>query len=293
MKYAFFGTPDFAAVILEKLVAFNFPPTLVVCNPDRPVGRKHIITPPPTKVLAKKYKIPIFQPETLVNFKFPACPAGRQILPQCGIPPSGTNSKFDFFVVAAYAKIITKEILAIPRLGAIGVHPSLLPKYRGPSPIQSAILNGDSETGVSLFLIDEKVDHGETLIIGHLPIEIDDTYETLNKKLAELGADLLIKTLPKFIKDEITPLPQDENKATYTKKFITEDGYVDLQKDKPAAIERKIRALNPEPGVYALMEIKSEKKRVKFLESELVDGKLKLTKIQVEGGKPQNICRII
>ncbi len=271
MNYIFFGTPEFAAIILEKLIKAGFPPLAVVCNPNRPVGRKKIITPPPTKVLAEKYNIQVFQPETLVNSKFEI-----------------RNSKFDFFVVAAYAKILPQEILAIPRLGVIGVHPSLLPKYRGPSPIQSAILNGEKETGVTLFLIDEKVDHGSILAKNKLQIADNDNYETLLKKLAELGADLLIETLPKFLKSEIAPLPQNESQATYTKKFITEDGYVDLQKDEPIIIERKIRALNPEPGVWTLMDIKSEQKRVKLLEAELVDAELKLTKIQVEGKKPQN-----
>jgi len=283
MKYIFFGTPDFAAVILEKLIKAGFVPEAVVCNPDKPVGRKKIITPPPTKISAQKYNIPVLQPEILANYKFPALSAGRQI----------PNSKFDFFIVAAYAKIIPEEILNVPRLGVIGVHPSLLPKYRGPSPIQSVILNGEAETGATLFLADEKADHGKIISSVKYQVSSSDNYEFLNKKLAELGADLLVEALPKFIKGEINPLFQDESQATYTKKFITEDGYVDLAKDEPIIIERKIRALNPEPGVWTMMEIKSEKKRVKLLESELVDGRLKLTKIQVEGGKPQDICRII
>ena len=271
MKYIFFGTPEFAAIILGKLIKAGFSPLVVVCNPDRPVGRKKIITPPLTKLLTLKYNIPILQPEVLTNYKL-------QI----------TNYKPDFFVVAAYGKIIPKEILAIPRLGTIGVHPSLLPKYRGSSPIQSVILNGEKETGVTLFLMDEKVDHGK--IISNVKYQISnlDNYETLTRKLAELSADLLIETLSKFLKDEIAPLAQDETQATYTKKFVTEDGYVNLEKDEPALIERKIRALNPEPGIWTLQQVQGKQKRVKLLEAELVDGKLKLTKIQVEGKKPQN-----
>ena len=273
MKYLFFGTPDFAAVILEKLVKAGLPPSFVVCNSDKPVGRKHIITPPSTKLLAIKYNIPILQPEVLSNLKFKI-----------------QNLKFDVFIIAAYAKIIPKEILELPRLGVIGVHPSLLPKYRGSSPIQSVILNGEQETGVTLFLADEKVDHGAIVSSIKYQVSSNDNYEFLNKKLAELGAELLIETLPKFLKGEIVPLIQDETQASYTKKFIAENGYVNLQKDEPNAIERKIRALNPEPGVYTFMDIKFEKKRVKLLEAELVDGKLKLTRIQVEGGKPQNVA---
>ncbi len=284
LKYVFFGTPGFAAIILEKLIEAGWPPLAIVCNPDRPIGRKKTITPPPTKVLAEKYAIKVYQPEKLEIEKLKL-----------------EIGEIDFAIVAAYAKIIPKEILTIPRLGVIGVHPSLLPKYRGSSPIQSVILNGDSETGVSLFLIDEQIDHGKTLSTIKYQILNNDNYEILNKKLAELGASLLIETLPKFIKNEITPLSQNENKATHTKKFITEDGYVDLRKDEPAVIERKIRALNPDPGVWTLANpaqiaspvqtknFSENEKRVKLLEAELVDGKLKLTKIQVEGKKPRNI----
>ena len=286
MKFVFFGTPEFAAIILEKLINAGYVPEAVVCNPDRPVGRKKIITPPPTKVLAEKYGIKIHQPETLANSKFEI-----------------RNSKLDFFVVAAYSQIIPKEILSIPRLGAIGVHPSLLPKYRGSSPIQSAILNGDEETGVSLYLMDDKMDHGPILAqreIKNYSIKDDISiknryelrimnYENLLKNLAELSADLLIETLPKFLKGEINPLPQDESQATYTKKFITEDGRVDLKKDNPLLIERKIRALNPEPGVFTFID----GKRVKLLEAKISDGKIVITKTQIEGKKPQESSMII
>jgi methionyl-tRNA formyltransferase len=266
MKFVFFGTPDFAAIILEKLVKTGWPPVAVICNPDRPVGRKKVITPPPTKVIASKYGIKVYQPEKLEieNLK-------KEI------------GEIDFAVVVAYAKIIPKNILEMPRLGFIAVHPSLLPKYRGSSPIQSVILNGEKETGVALFLADEKVDHGPILATSHLPIVVSDNYVTLNKKLAELGGDLLIKILPEYLENKITPLPQDESQATFTQKFITQDGYVDLEKDKPEIIERKVRALNPEPGVWTI----KDGKRMKILEAELItDNKLKLKKIQFEGKKP-------
>ncbi len=269
MKYIFFGTPDFAAIILEKLIKAGWPPIAIVCNPDRPVGRKKIITPPLTKLLALKYNIPVCQPEVLSisNFQF-------------------SISKPDFFIVAAYAKIIPKEILEMSRLGTIAVHPSLLPKYRGSSPIQTAILNGEKETGVTLFLADEKVDHGPIFAGRKLEFSISNfQFLKLQQSLAELAGDLLVETLPKFIEGKITLLPQDESQATYTKKFITEDGRVDLGKDKPINIERKIRALNPEPGVWTIID----GKRTKLLEAELIDEKLKITKIQVEGKKPQGL----
>lgn len=265
MKYVFFGSPEFAAIILEKLINADWPPAVVVCNPDRPVGRKQIITSPPSKIIAQRYGIKVWQPE-----KFEAEAEKLMI------------GKIDFAIVAAYAKILPKEIIELPRLGTIGVHPSLLPKYRGATPIQSAILAGEKETGVTLFLIDERVDHGSIFGKSEILIQKSETHETLMKKLAALSGDLLTATLPKFIKGEIKPRPQDESLAIYTKKFITEDGYVDLEKDDPIVIERKIRALNPEPGVW----FRRKGKRIKILEAELVDGKLKLKKIQEEGKKP-------
>jgi len=266
-KFVFFGTPEFAAIILEKLIQTGMAPALVICNPDRPVGRKKIITAPPAKIIAQKYGVNIWQPENLeLEIK------------------EIKNRVFDFFVVAAYSKILPKEILAIPRLSTIGIHPSLLPKYRGTTPIQNAILAGEKETGVTLFLTDEKVDHGPILAKRELRMTNDDNYDNLQKRLAALGADLLIETLPKFLAGEIKPQPQDESKATYTKKFRIEDAFIDLN-GEPEIILRKIKALNPEPGVWTIQN----GKRMKILDAEIKDGKLKLKKIQVEGKKAKNL----
>lgn len=263
-KFAFFGTPEFAAIVLEKLIQAGWPPTLIVCNPDRPVGRKKIITPPLTKILAEKYGIKVWQPEKLETDKLDGA---------------------EFAVIASYNKIIPQAMLDSLPAKFIGVHPSLLPKYRGPSPIQSAILNGEKETGVALFLLDEKVDHGPILATRKLEMRNSD-FETLSRQLAELGGDFLVEILPKFLNGEIIPQPQNENDATYTKKFKTEDAYVDLTKDDPIIIERKTRALNPEPGVWTV----KDGKRMKILEAELTpDNKLKLKKIQFEGKNPQMV----
>lgn len=279
-NFALFGTPLFAEIVLDKLIQAGYIPSVVVCNPDRPVGRKKIVTPPSVKARITNYesgirsKMQILQPEKLDPslFKIP-------------------NSLFDFFVVAAYAKIIPKEILDIPRLGTIGVHPSLLPKYRGASPIQSAILNGGEETGVTLYLMDEKMDHGPVLETRKWKIESRMDYTGLLKELAELGGEMLIETLPRFLAGEIEPMPQNHEEATFTKKFKTEDGFVS-EKDLQAAlggdterairIDRMIRALNPEPGSYTLVG----GKRVKLLESKINEGGLMLKKIQFEGKKP-------
>ena len=285
MKYVFFGTPNFAAIILEKLISAGFIPEAVVCNPDKPVGRKKIITPQPVKQRILnlesgiKNKIKILQPEKLSDIKSQLSDVNCQL-----------------FIVAAYAKILTKEILEIPRLGTIGVHPSLLPKHRGATPIQTAILNGDEITGTTIFLIDEKMDHGAIIANSEFRIQnLEWNYETLMKKLAELSADLLIEILPNIEEKIKNAMPQDESKATYTKKFKTEDAYIepiDLEKAQNGSanspqvavqIERKIRALNPEPGVFTIIN----DKRIKLLESKISDNKLKLIKIQKEGKKSQ------
>ena len=274
MKYIFFGTPEFAAIILEKLIKAGLMPEAVICNPDKPIGRKQIITSPPVKILAEKHNLAVYQPKDKTEL--------LKII---------KNLQPDLAIVTAFGMIFPKEVLNVARCGFINVHPSLLPKYRGASPIQTAILNGDKETGVSLFLVDEEIDKGPILVSSRLPLRISDNYEILMRKLADLGAHLLIETLPKYINAEITPLSQDESQATYTKRFSTQDGYIepsDLEKAEHEGgrialeIDRKIRALNPEPGAWTVLN----GKRTKILEAKIIDEKLKITKIQVEGKKP-------
>ncbi len=282
MRFAFFGTPEFAEIILEKIVKNGLVPQVIICNPDRPLGRKQIITAPPTKIIAQKHNIPVWQPEKLDVHEF-----------------KNRLKNFDFAIVAAYAKIIPKEIISIPRLGTIVVHPSLLPRWRGATPIQNTILAGDKVTGTTLILADEKVDHGPILAGKDLEIEENDNYETLIQKLAELSGELLIKIIPLWLEGKIRPETQNEDYATYTKKFGTEDGFVDLEKDDSVLIRRKVRALNPEPGVWTKIVpenyflIRANKKivgkRIKILEAEIYQGRLKLKKIQIEGEKPQNL----
>ncbi len=282
MKYVFFGTPQFAAVILERLIQSGLAPALVVTNPDRPVGRKGTITPPPVKALAQKYDTPVLQPEDLSDIK-------RQI----------QNTQYDFAVLAAYGKMIPQNIIEAFPKGIIVVHPSLLPKYRGATPIQSAILSGDDTTGTTLILMDEKVDHGPILAKRELEFSIFNfQFSKLHDALAELSADLLIETLPRYLDGEIKPVPQNEAFATHTKKFSADDAFVsgaDLEKaqkeggDIAVSIDRKIRALNPEPGVWTLRQAQGRPQRVKLLAAEIVEGKLRLKTIQVEGKKPQTL----
>lgn len=268
MNFVFFGTPRFAAIVLKKLVDAGLKPAALVCNPDEPVGRKKILTAPPTKIIAQADDIPVFQPKKLSEIK-------NEL----------RNINADVFVVAAYNKIISEEIINIPKFKTIGVHPSLLPSYRGPSPIQTVILNGDKETGVDLFLIDREIDHGPVLSSKKCSISEKDGYETLEEKLAGLGAELLIENLPKYLSGKLEGKEQDHSKATFTKKFSTENGKVDLEKDPPESIFNKIRALNPDPGIFSFIKTKNGEKRIKLLEAELEEGKLHLLKVQPEGKK--------
>lgn len=278
MRYVFFGTPQISAIILEKLIDSGIPPTILVCNPDRPTGRKQKLTPPPTKALiaSRAPQVQILQPEDpkIISDKLKA------------VQP-------DFFIVAAYGKIIPKEILNIPRLGTIGIHFSLLPKYRGASPLQTAILNGETETGISLYLLNEKMDQGPILAQSKLRIA-NEFYPELAEKFANFAAEMLINLLPEFVAGRVTPIPQDHNQATYTRKFTAADAFVEPQdleaaeagnEEKGIIIFRKIRALNPEPGVWT----ERNGKRMKLLSAEVQNGKLVLKEIQFEGQKPQCI----
>jgi methionyl-tRNA formyltransferase len=281
IKYVFFGTPRFAEIVLGGLIDDGFVPAAVVCNSDRPLGRKHIITPPPTKLLAEKTSpdIKIFQPEKLdENFI-------KQLRP---LEP-------DFFVVAAYVKIIPQAVLDIPRLGTLGTHPSLLPAYRGASPIQSVILAGEPSTGATIYAMDAKMDHGAIYAQEKTPLDaLTTNYLMLEEQLAELSAWLLIRTIPTLMDGTAMPRAQDESHASFTKKFITENGFIEASEldaaiagnsEKAELILHTINALNPEPGVWTLQN----GKRIKLLEARMDGSALKLVTIQEEGQKPRHI----
>lgn len=240
MKIIFMGTPEFGAIILEKLSQTPFKPILVVTSPDKPAGREQILTPPPVKVIAVKYNIPVSQPQKI-----------REIANKIA------GSKPDLITVAAFGQILPKEILKIPKCGSLNVHPSLLPKYRGSSPIQYAILEGEEKTGITIILMDEKMDHGPILNQRILKLKRDETFGVLTKKLADLGATVLLNTIPFWLKAMITPEPQDEREATYTKIFTREDGEINWRKSAEQ-IEREIRAFYPWPGSYTFWERKGK-----------------------------------
>ncbi|MBI4225077.1 MAG: methionyl-tRNA formyltransferase [Candidatus Sungbacteria bacterium] len=248
----FFGTPGFALPALEALIAEKYNLIGVVTNSDEPVGRKKILTPPPVKVLAEKYNIPVFQPERLEiqNFKFKI-------------------SQVDLAVVAAYGKIIPKSILEIPKFGTLNIHPSLLPRWRGASPIQSAILAGDVDTGVTIMQLDEKMDHGPVVAQQTTPIgDRKAVYPQLHDELAAIGAKLLIETIPDYLSGAIMPIPQDESKATYCNPLKKDDGRIDWK--KPAEeIERMVRAYNPWPSTWTTWSDNGSTLRIRIEQADL------------------------
>lgn len=252
IKIIFMGTPEFGAIVLEELVKNDYKPVLVITAPDKPVGRKQILTPSPVKIIADEYNISLGQPEKIQDTKYKI-----------------QNTKPDLIIVASYGQILPKEILDIPKYGCLNVHPSLLPKYRGPSPIQYAILNGDKETGVTIMLMDEKMDHGPILAQQELEFQISNfQFLNLHDKLAELGAKLLLDTIPKWLNKEIKPQTQDESKATYTKILTKEDGKIDWRKSVEV-LERQIRAFSPWPGSYTIFNDGGRVMKIKILKARI------------------------
>jgi methionyl-tRNA formyltransferase len=270
--FIFFGSPQFGKIVLADLIASGYIPQAVVCGPDKPFGRRQIITPPPVKELAITYHIPVIQPKEKPQV------SDLQVF----------ASSITFALTAAYAHIIPNEVLSFFPKGMIGIHPSLLPLYRGPSPIQTALLHGDTNTGISLYQMDDQVDHGLIIAQREVSIAREDDYITLEEKLAHMGDAVSIETIPKWLDGTVVPHKQDHDKATYTQKFITEDGRVDLALDLPQTIARKIRAFGNDPGVFTYID----GKRVKLLEVQNTTEGYVITKIIPEGKREQS-ARII
>lgn len=234
MNLIFCGTPQFAVPTLEKLLAERFAVELVITQPDEPSGRGYEVKPPPVKQLALKAGVPVFQPAKLKD------PATQEFL-----------SKYhpDAFVVVAYGRIIPPWMIALPRLGCINLHASLLPKYRGAAPIQWALIRGERTTGVTTMKIDPGMDTGDILLRREEPIRDDDTTETISARLSTIGADLMIDTLRGLDRGEITPRPQDHAQATLAPIIKKEDGRIDW-KMTAQEIAWRVRGFRPWPGAY-------------------------------------------
>lgn len=243
MKIAFMGTPDFAVPCFERLITSKHEVVGVFCQPDKPKGRSQTLTPPPVKVLANEYNIPVFQPASLRNGE------GVKILRE--IAP-------DLVIVIAYGKILPEDFLNYPKYGCINIHGSILPKYRGASPIQWAVLNGDKEAGVTSMQMDAGIDTGDMLIVNTVPVGENETSEELFEKLSVLGADTLSETLEAIEKGELHPIKQNEEEATYVGMLSKQMSPVDWS--QPAdKVHNKIRGLYSWPGATTTLEGKTLK----------------------------------
>lgn len=236
------GTPDFSTKVLEMLIA-EHDVIAVVTQPDRPVGRKKILTPPPVKNVAVEHEIPVYQPEKLNNSS-----ELEELL----------SLDADIIVTAAFGQLLPESLLKAPRLGAINVHASLLPKYRGGAPIHQAIIDGEKETGITIMYMVKNLDAGNIISQKAIRIDDSDNVGTMHDKLSFLGAELLKDTLPCIIDGTNDSIPQDDTKATFASNISREDERIDWQQSAQA-IHNHIRGLSPWPVAYTTMDDKNLK----------------------------------
>jgi len=286
-NFIFFGTPDVASLTLEILKQNGYIPSLIVTARDMPQGRKMLITPPPVKVWAIENNIPFIQPENI-----------KDLFPETqfrGSSPKLGFGEADLFLVVAYGKIMPEELINLPKFGSINIHYSLLPKYRGASPVESAILNGDTETGISIQKMQFKMDSGPIIAQEKITILADEKAPDLRKRLIKIGSELLVKTLststllplgkeevPKA-EDVFKLTPQDESQAIYCKKIKKEDGLINLN-DDPIKNYNKFRAYATWPRTFFF----ENKKRIIITDAVLENNQFVIKKIIPEGGKEIN-----
>ena len=290
MRIVYLGTPDFAVLPLKKIVeSAKYDIIAVVTNKDKPVGRKQILTPPPVKVYAQEQNIPVFQYDKI---KFEGVEDLKALNP-------------DLMITCAFGQILSQEILDIPKLGVINIHASLLPKYRGASPIHYAILGGETKTGVTIMKTDIGIDTGDMLLQKEIDILPNETCGELFERLSLLGADAIIEALPLIESGSANFVKQDDAKASHSKIIRKEHALIDW-KDSAKKICNKIRAYNPAPVAYCYLngnpfkiysarisEIVGQAGKVLKADNELVigcgDGAVSLLNVQKAGGKPMNI----
>ena len=272
--FVFFGTPQFAVFVLEEFLSAGLLPSLIVTMPDQRAGRGMKLSSLPVTVWAKEQGIPVLQPEELDS-------AFLNTLQE---------KQWDVFVVAAYGKILPKELLGIPKHGVLNVHPSLLPKLRGASPVRSAILENVPETGVTIMPMDEKMAPGPTAPRAKNAIALVDwppRASFLEEMLAREGGKLLADILPDWTAGKIIPEPQDDRKATFCKKIKKEDGLIDLSAD-PYQNFLKISAFDGWPGTFFFSKRHGKDIRVKITDAGFKDGKLLIKKVIPEGKREMN-----
>jgi len=271
LRVAFFGTPHLAVWVLEELKEVGLLPSVVVCPPDRPAGRKLVLTPPATRVWAEENGVPVVQAGTLRD------PARV---------PEIANSEWDLFIVAAYNLIMPTWAIELPRHGVLNVHPSLLPALRGPSPIRSALLRDERDSvGTSVMLLDKEIDHGP--IVAQARVELPEwpvPGNELDELLFREGGRLLAEVIPPWVAGEITPEEQDHEKATYTQKLVKADGELDLDADGYQNY-CKYCAYQGWPGTFFFVERDGKQARVKVTDAQYKDGTFEILRVTPEGKK--------
>lgn len=292
MKIIFMGTPDFSVGAMEALLTAGHQILLAVTQPDKPKGRSGVMQFPPVKECALKHGIPVFQPERIKR------PEAVSVLKEYAA---------DIYVVAAFGQLLSQEILDIPKFGCINIHASLLPKYRGASPIQQAVIDGEEKSGVTIMQMERGMDTGAILYQKELKLDRKETGESLFEKLAVLGAEAVVEALPLIESGSLTPVLQDESRATHVKMITKGDGLIDFSQSG-VVIERLIRGMNSWPSAYTYFK----GKQVKIWDADVLceeaaaengvvikvekdafyvqtgEGVLKINELQLEGKKRMN-----
>jgi len=276
-KFTFFGSSRFSVIVLDELERAGILPAIVVTTPDKPQGRKMTLTPTPVKTWALARKIPVLDPTKLDE-------AFIAKLKDCST---------DLFIVASYGKIIPQAVLDIPPQKTLNIHPSLLPRYRGASPLQSTMLDDTKETGVTIMQIDAAMDHGpiiaqEKVRIGEAGLAEWPTYEDFEESMAKKGAQLLARVMPDWVAGKISPVEQDHTAATFTKKTKKEDGLIELATADQYLAFRKIQAYHEWPQAYFFIEHNGKNIRVKITRASWqadAPAKLIIEKVIPEGSK--------
>ncbi len=252
MKIVFMGTPDFAAGALRSLLDAGHEVIAVVTQPDKAKGRSKALIESPVKSCAAEHGIPVLQPRRI---RTPEAVEELKAYPA------------ELYIVAAFGQILSREILDIPRLGCLNIHASLLPKYRGASPIQRVIMDGEEKTGITIMQMDEGIDTGDMLYQKEIPIAREETYETLSDKLTALGGEAIVEALSLLEQGKLTPRKQEDALSSYAPLIGKEMGAIDFAKDAEA-IERLVRAFNPWPSAYTAYR----GKQLKIWKAEAVSG---------------------
>lgn len=271
LKIAFFGTPHFAVYVLEEMARAGIPPSLLVTAAEKPAGRGLLPRPSPVKEWGRAQGISVAEPSKLDTSDSEAAILYQQ--------------SYDLFVVAGYGKILPHSLLSRTKHGVLNVHPSLLPKYRGPSPIETQILQNDQNPGVSVILLDEETDHGpvlaqETPSLPRWPLSRSELEDILWKR----GGELIAECIPKYVAGELTPHEQNHQEATFTKKLEKEDGLIELTGDAYGNY-LKFLAYERWPGVYFFIERNEKKIRVKVTDATFIDEVFTVTRVIPEGKK--------